>query len=157
MFDKVLAGAVAFPILFAPIAGAAPGEDINSRPFVDAAAAMAVLLTSVSYQTVDSDVQRILDSSTNPFHDDFARRSDEFERVVRNAGSTSTGTVVGTALDSLSGDSADVDVALTVHTVYAAVPPADRDWRLRIHVNRIGDTYKAASVQFVSPAAGAAV
>ena len=40
---------------------------------------MAEYLTTVSHQSVDNDVQRILDGSTGVFYDDFNKKSEGFQ------------------------------------------------------------------------------
>jgi hypothetical protein len=108
MKQALLGGLLAIAVLFAPMAKADPNDDASWQPYIDAGKAMAGYLTTVSYQSVDSDVNRILNASINPFHDDFANRSNDFKQVVRNAQSTSTGTVLGAELESLTGSTAKV-------------------------------------------------
>jgi hypothetical protein len=86
------------------VAGGDPGDDMGSRPYVDAAAAMAVYLTTISYHCVDSDLQRILDASVNPFHDEFAATS--------------------ASRESLTATMSEVLVAVSVHTEYAETAAA---------------------------------
>ena len=51
--------------------------------FVQTARQGAVNLTTISYTEVDADVQRILDSATGAFRDDFDKRSKPFIEVVK--------------------------------------------------------------------------
>jgi serine/threonine kinase PknH len=120
------------------------------QPYVDAAKTTAVDLTTISYQTVDNDVQRILDNSTGAFHDDFSKRSESFKQADRDAKSASSGTVSGAGLESLDGTQARVLVAVTVTTSNASQPSQEpRHWRMRISVDKIGQSYKASNVEFV--------
>jgi Mce-associated membrane protein len=50
-------------------------------------------LTAIDYTHVNADVQRILDSSTGRFRDDFQNRSQPFVDVVEQAQSKSEATV----------------------------------------------------------------
>lgn len=121
------------------------------QPYVDAAKTTAINLTTISYQTVDNDIQRILDNSTGTFHDDFSTRSEPFKKIVRDNQSASSGTVNGAGLESLDGAQARVLVAVSVKTSNAGKPDQEpRAWRIRISVDKIGQSYKASNVGFVS-------
>jgi Mce-associated membrane protein len=110
----------------------------------------AIDLTTISYTEAEADVARILDSATGTFHDDFQQRSQPFIDVVKRAQSTSQGSVTAAGLASLDGDRAQVIVALSVKTANAGVPEQQpRGWRMRLDVERVGDTAKVSDVQFV--------
>jgi Mce-associated membrane protein len=99
----------------------------------------AVNLTTISYTEVDADVQRIVDSATGSFRDDFQQRSGPFIAAVKQAQSKSQ-----------NGDRAQVLVAVSVRTSNAGAPQPDpRAWRMRISVAKVGDTGKVSDVQFV--------
>jgi Mce-associated membrane protein len=110
----------------------------------------ALNLTTIDYQHADSDIQRILDSATGSFYDDFAKRSKPFIEVVKKAQSKSVGTVTEAGLESQSGDEALVMVAVSVVTTNAGEPEAEpRHWRMRISVKKVGDDAKVSNVAFV--------
>lgn len=110
----------------------------------------AVNLTTIDWQQADRDVQRILDSATGTFRDDFASRSRPFVELVKQSHSTTVGTVTEAGLESDGGNSAQVLVAATVKTSNAAQPQQDpRSWRMRIAVEKVGDGVKVSNVQFV--------
>jgi len=111
----------------------------------------AVNLTTISYTEVDKDVQRILDSSTGAFHEDFQHRAQPFIDVVKQARSTSTGTVTAAGLESQDSDQAQVLVAVEVKTATNGAPPPQqpRNWRMRISVLQTAAGAKVADVQFV--------
>jgi Mce-associated membrane protein len=117
--------------------------------FVQMAQQGALDLTSIDYAHVDGDVQRILDSSTGKFHDDFQSRSQPFVAVVKQAQSKSEGTVNGVGLESLSGDSARVLVAVVVKTTSAGNQSDTRAWRMRIDVQEVDGSAKMSNVEFV--------
>ena len=119
--------------------------------FVEVAKQGAVNLTTVSYTEVDKDVQRILESSTGVFHDDFQHRSQPFIDVVKQVRSTSIGTVTEAGLESEDGDQAQVLVAVEVKTATngAAPPQQPRNWRMRITVQKVDAGVKVSNVQFV--------
>jgi Mce-associated membrane protein len=118
--------------------------------FIQAARQGALNLTTIDWQRADADVQRILDSSTGEFYDDFAKRSQPFIELVRQAKSVSVGTVSEAGLESQTADSAQVLVAVSVTTSYAGAPqPNPHGWRMRISVQKVGDQAKVSNVEFV--------
>jgi serine/threonine protein kinase len=120
------------------------------QPYVDDAKQFTVAMTSLSPQSADSDIQRVLDGSTGAFHDDFANRSSDFKQVIRQSNTTTQGTVNSAGLESINGTTAYVLVAATSKVTSATNAPQDpRIWRLRVQVEKIGDTYKVSKVDFV--------
>lgn len=118
--------------------------------FMEAARQGAVNLTTIDYTKIDRDIQRVLDSSTGSFHDDFQKRSQPFIEVVKKVQSKSEGTVTAAALESQEGDRAQVLVALSVKTSTAAAPEQEpRGWRMRINVQKVDDVAKISNAQFV--------
>lgn len=113
----------------------------------------AVNLTTIDYQHAEADVQRILDSSTGEFYNDFKNRSAPFIDVVKKVQSKSEGTVTEAGLESVSGQEGRVLVAVTVNSTNRGAsdgPP--RYWRMRITVTR-----DAADASDAAEATGAKV
>jgi Mce-associated membrane protein len=107
-------------------------------------------LTTIDWQHADGDIQRILDSATGTFYDDFSKRSKPFVDVVKKAQSKSVGTVTEAGLESRSGDEAQVLVAVSVSTTnLGAAEEEPRHWRMRISVKKVGDEAKVSNVAFV--------
>ncbi|BCP14132.1 Mce protein [Mycobacterium paraintracellulare] len=110
----------------------------------------ALNLTTIDYTQVDADVQRILDSATGAFRDDFQKRSQPFAEVVKKAQSKSQGAITEAGLESQQSDQAQVLVAVSVKTSSAGAPEQDtRRWRMRIGVQKVGDAVKVSVVEFV--------
>ena len=110
----------------------------------------AINLTTIDFQHADADVQRILDSATDAFYDDFAKRSQPFIEVVKQAQSKSTGTVTEAGLESMTGTEGQVLVAVTVQTSNRGAPEQQpRLWRMRLTVKKVGDDAKVSKVEFV--------
>ncbi len=108
-------------------------------------------LTTIDFEHADEDVQRVLDSSTGTFYDDFQARAQPFKEVVKQAKSKSVGTVAEAGVESETEDGAEVLVAVTVKTSNAgAAEQEPRAWRMRITVQKVGDEAKVANVRFVS-------
>lgn len=119
--------------------------------FVQIARQGAVSLTTIDFAHADADIQRILDSATGTFYDDFSKRSQPFVDVVKKAQSKSEGTVTEAGLESEQGDTAQVLVAVSVKTSNAgAQEQQPRAWRMRISVQKLGDGAKVSNVEFVA-------
>ncbi|WP_123025426.1 tetratricopeptide repeat protein [Mycolicibacterium stellerae] len=111
----------------------------------------ALNLTTIDFEHADEDVQRVLDSSTGTFYDDFQARAQPFKEVVKQAKSKSVGTIAEAGVESETDDGAEVLVAVTVKTSNAgAAEQEPRAWRMRITVQKVGDEAKVANVRFVS-------
>jgi Mce-associated membrane protein len=110
----------------------------------------ALNLTSIDWEHAEADVQRILDSATGTFYDDFQKRAQPFVEVVKQAQSKSVGTIAEAGVESETGDGAQVLVAVTVKTSNAGAPEQQpRAWRMRLSVQKIGDEAKVSNVEFV--------
>lgn len=110
----------------------------------------ALNLTTIDWQEADADVQRILDSATGTFYDDFQKRAQAFADVVKQAKSKSEGTIAEAGLESSTDNEAQVLVAVNVKTTNAGAPEQQpRAWRMRISVEKIGDEAKVSNVEFV--------
>jgi Mce-associated membrane protein len=111
----------------------------------------ALNLTTIDWQHVEGDMQRILDGATGQFRDEFASRSQPFVEAVKQAKSTSVGTITEAGLESEEGGHARVLVAVAVKTSNAGAPEQDpRAWRMRITVQKDGDQAKVSNVEFVA-------
>ncbi|MDG4666092.1 Mce protein [Mycobacterium sp. 236(2023)] len=110
----------------------------------------ALNLTTINYESAEADVQRILDSATGTFYDDFQQRAEPFVQVVKQAQSKSVGTISEAGLESAGDDEAQVLVAVNVQTTNAGAPePQPRAWRMRISVQDIDGQAKVSNVEFV--------
>lgn len=111
----------------------------------------ALNLTTIDFEHADEDVQRVLDSSTGTFYDDFQARAQPFKEVVKQAKSKSVGTIAEAGVESETPDGAEILVAVTVKTSNAgAAEQEPRAWRMRITVQKVEDEAKVANVRFVS-------
>ncbi|WP_137144107.1 Mce protein [Mycolicibacterium sp. CR10] len=110
----------------------------------------ALNLTTINWENADADIQRILDSATGTFYDDFQQRAEPFLQVVKQAQSKSVGTISEAGLESEGDNQAEVLVAVSVETTNAGAPEqAPRAWRMRISVEKVGDEAKVSNVEFV--------
>ncbi|MGW0162537.1 Mce protein [Mycobacterium sp. NPDC003323] len=111
----------------------------------------AINLTTIDFEQAEADVQRIVDSATGTFYDDFQQRAGPFVDVVKQAQSKSVGMVTEAGLETESDTEASVLVAVTVQTSNAgAAEQQSRLWRMRITVQDVGDDQvKVSNVEFV--------
>ncbi len=119
--------------------------------YVQVARQTAINLTTINYTEVDADIKRVLDSATGAFHDEFESRSQPFVEVVKKVQSKTEGTISEAGLVSYTKDQAQVLLAVAVKTSMAAAP-ADQEprrWRMRLTVDKTGDSAKVSNVEFV--------
>lgn len=110
----------------------------------------AIDLTTIDYEHVEADVQRILDSATGQFYDDFKNRSAPFVEVITKMQSKSVGTVTEASLESANAREGQVLVAVTVKTTLKGTPEEKpRYWRMRVTVDREQDGLRVSKVSFV--------
>jgi len=125
-------------------------EQAQRAMFLQVGRQGAVNLTTIDWHSVNADIQRILDSATGSFYDDFSKRSQPFIDVVKKVQSKSVGTVTEAGLESVSRNEARVLVAVSVKTSNLGdedQPP--RGWRMRIDVQKVDDGAKVSNVLFV--------
>jgi Mce-associated membrane protein len=154
---QALIACVAIVTGLAGLAGWLGYQDYQSRQaqqrhdlFLTVARQAALNLTSISYTEADADVARILDSAVGGFRNDFQQRSQSFVAVVKEAQSTSVGTIIDAGMESERDNQASVLVAVNVKTSLAGTPePQPRAWRMRMTVQPVGGGAKVSNVEFV--------
>ncbi|OBH54259.1 hypothetical protein A5682_23995 [Mycobacterium mantenii] len=118
--------------------------------FIAGARQGVVNLTSMDFNKAKEDVQRVIDSSTGQFRDDFQARAKDFTTVVEQSKVVTEGTVHAAAVQSINGDFALVLVAATSHITNAAgAKDEPRNWRLKVTVKDDGGQYKMSNVEFI--------
>jgi Mce-associated membrane protein len=124
--------------------------DQQEAAYLQTARQGALNLTTIDWQHADTDIARILDLSTGQFRDDFSARAQDFTTVVKQTQSRTEGTIVdaGIEVETLTG--AQVLVAINVKSILGDQPEQhSRGWRMRIFVERDGESAKIANVEFV--------
>jgi Mce-associated membrane protein len=108
-------------------------------------------MISLDYTKAQADVQRVIDSSTGEFKDDFKNRAKDFIAVVEQSKAVTDGTINGAAVESMKGGSAVVLVSATSRVTNS--PPGKdqppRMWRLRVTIADVGGQYKMSKVEYV--------
>jgi len=125
--------------------------DVTRKDFLAAGKQVVLDLTTIDVDHVDQQTQRILDSATGTFYDDFERRAQPFAQVVKELKSKTEGSINEAGVESASETDAQILVAVTVKTSIAGQPPQPiRAFRMRISVQKIGDDVKVSEVKYVS-------
>ena len=107
-------------------------------------------LTTIDWQHADADVHRILDGAPGEFYEDFAKRSQPFIEVLKQAKAKTVGTISEAGLESETTDSGRALVILSVQTSNNdEAEQVPKEWRMRIDVQKIGDQVKVSKVGFV--------
>jgi Mce-associated membrane protein len=128
------------------------GVQERQRAGADVAAARqgVINLTSLDFNKAKEDVQRVLDSATGAYKDDFQRRAEDFESVVKDSKAVTEGSVAATAVESMNNDSAVVLVLANERvTNIAGAKDQPRTFRFRVSVVHDGDQLKLSKVEFV--------
>lgn len=116
---RVLAGALAFLVIAAVALTAAGGvfayrvhaaeqEEARREAAVQAARQEAVNLMSLSYRTLDRDIQRILDGATGRLEKQFSNNSKQLKTVVPQVKAVTSGEVLSAGIAKIDGDTAEV-------------------------------------------------
>jgi serine/threonine protein kinase, bacterial len=129
-----------------------PNRPPQWQPYVDFGKSFAEHLMSLSPQTVDSDLDRIVSESTGQFQKDFSSQREDFKKTALDSAVTTTATTNAAALAAIDKDrqTAEVLVSATSKVTNSAGSNQEpTSWRLQLTVEKLGDTYKASKVEFV--------
>lgn len=122
----------------------------RSDSYLEGAKKGVVNMTSLDYTKAKDDVQRVIDSSTGEFRDDFERRAADFTKVVEQSKVVTEGTVNAAAIESMDEHSALVLISVSSHITNGAGPKTPPPpWRLRVTVTEQDGQYKMSKVEFV--------
>lgn len=123
-------------------------DELRGR-FLSEAKTAVVNLITVNANSVDTDVNRILESATGNFRSDFAERSQEFVSIVKQLNVSSNGTINEAGIEQVDGDSAKVLVSATstVSNGSGAVEEP-RVWRLRVTMVAQGNDIRVEKVDY---------
>jgi Mce-associated membrane protein len=125
-------------------------ERQRAAAYIATARQGVINLTSLDFNKAKEGVQRVLDSATGEFRDDFQRRADDFESVVKDSKAVTEGSVAATAVESMNNDSAVVLVLANERiTNIAGAKDQPRTFRFRVSVVHDGDQLKLSKVEFV--------
>ena len=126
-------------------------EEADRAAALDAARAAAVSLSSISADTADADVQRVLDSGTGDFGDLFRQNLGAYVQMVKDSQVGSTGEVTAAALSEVDSDSAKALVAVRSEVRNSQTPdPQPRLYRMQMDLVKEGDRWLVATLTFAS-------
>ena len=122
----------------------------QSAAYVAAARQGVINLTSLDFNHAQEDVQRVLDSGTGEFRDEFQRVAGDFASVVKDSKAVTQGTVKAAAVESMNKNSAVVLLLGNERITNSAGAKGDpRVFRFRVTVTRDGDQLKISKVEYV--------
>jgi len=151
-------GALAALVLALLIAVAIPATRVlsarsaaaDTAAALDAARQETLNLTTMSFQTADQDIKRLLDGTTGEFRDQFQQRIKPFTDIVRQAKVVTTGKISEAGVESSTVDAVTVLVAATAQVTNTAAPTGTpRDYRLRLTVRQVDGRWLVSNVDFV--------
>jgi Mce-associated membrane protein len=124
-------------------------RDLKSQ-FETGARQDVVNLMSLNFNSAQVDLQRVIDSTTGQFHEDFQKSAKEFLSVMQESKVVTTASVSAVAVETMTRDSAVVLVAAVSQVANTASgQPTPRNWRLSVTVNKVNDQIKMSRVEFV--------
>jgi Mce-associated membrane protein len=122
----------------------------RAAAYIASARQGVINLTSLDFNKAKEGVQRVLDSATGEFRDDFQRRAEDFASVVKDSKAVTEGSVAAAAVESMNNDSAVVLVLCNERvTNIAGAKDQPRTFRFRVSVVHDGDQLKLSKVEFV--------
>ncbi|WP_406689798.1 hypothetical protein REH65_28060 [Saccharopolyspora sp. ID03-671] len=146
----LLIGLAVLGTRFHQTAQAEAEEEESDRQAVAAARQAALGLTNLSARTIDQDARRLAGMATGAFKDQFASQATAFRDIVTGSQVTSRGEVVEAALERSDGRTAVALAAVRATVGNAAAPEGEqRQYRLRITVEKTAQTWLVANLEFV--------
>ncbi|WKG04416.1 serine/threonine-protein kinase [Mycolicibacterium sp. HK-90] len=131
----------------APVASTTP----SWQPYVEAAETFALHTVTVSADTADSDLEKIMDGATDEFRADLSNQAPNIKRKARELGVQTDGTVTGAGIEALFSDEAvvlvTVDTKVTVTANRVGVVSLQR---VRVTIEHVDGGYKASKLEFVN-------
>jgi Mce-associated membrane protein len=125
-------------------------ERAHAAAYAATARQGVINLTSLDFNKAKESVQRVLDTATGEFRDDFQKRAEDFESVVKDSKAVTQGSVAASAVESMTKDSAVVLVLANENvTNIAGAKDQPRTFRFRVSVVHDGDDLKLSKVEFV--------
>lgn len=122
----------------------------RAAAYVSTARQGVINLTTLDFKKSKEDVQRIVDSATGDFKDQFQKTAEDFASVVKDTKAVAEGSIASAAVESMNKDSAVVLVLANEKVTNAAgAKDQPRTFRFRVSVVHEGDQLKLSKVEFV--------
>lgn len=124
-------------------------EQRQAAEYAAAAKQSVVTLMSLDFNSVDEDVQRIIDNSTGDFRKEFEGQAKDFATVAKESKVVTEATATAAAVESMTDNDAVVLVTATsTVTNTSGAEQEPRTWRLTVNLTRDGDQIKMSKVEF---------
>ncbi len=124
-------------------------EQHQAAEYAAAAKQSVVTLMSLDFNSVDDDVQRIIDNSTGDFRKEFEGQAKDFATVAKESKVVTEATATAAAVESMTDNDAVVLVTATsTVTNTSGAEQEPRTWRLTVNLTRDGDQIKMSKVEF---------
>lgn len=124
-------------------------EQRQAAEYAAAAKQSVVTLMSLDFNSVDEDVQRIIDNSTGDFRKEFEGQAKDFATVAKESKVVTEATATAAAVESMPDNDAVVLVTATsTVTNTSGAEQEPRTWRLTVNLTRDGDQIKMSKVEF---------
>jgi Mce-associated membrane protein len=125
-------------------------DGLQAAQFSAAAKQGVVNLMAINYNTAQTDVQRVLDSATGEFKENFEDTSKDLVKALQDVKVVTQVNVKEVAVESMTPGSAVVLVSAVTQRGNADSKDRDpRTWRALVTVTRDGDQLKIAQLDFV--------
>lgn len=125
--------------------------DTARRDALSAARSEVLALTTISSTTSAADIKRLLAGATPSFREKFQQQAKEFSSALKQAGVTSTGRIASAGVESSRDSKAVVLVAATGTVKNNRNKKAEpRNYRLRVSLEKSGDRWLVAGMDFVA-------
>lgn len=147
-----LVGVVSLVVLAvaAPKVAAAGAREDRRDEVLHAARQQAVNFTTLDYQTLDRDLQRVLDGSTGDFRKQFEAGTKDLKDLVTKNRAVSKGDVLEAGIVTSDDDSAQVlVVADSTVTNASSAQPEKRHYRIAMDLVRDHGRWLVSDLQFV--------
>jgi Mce-associated membrane protein len=131
--------------------GAAQAAADDRQAAMRVAGAHAVYLLSVSHQSVDADLKRILDTSTGPARTEYVRTAGALKEATVKGRIVQAGALRATGLVSLKGTTAQVMVVgdTVIRKDGDKNAPQERFYRWNMEVTKIGGVWLVSKAEVV--------
>jgi Mce-associated membrane protein len=129
---------------------AAEADEARRQAVLQAARQQIINLVSISAETADHDIKRLLEGATGQFADELETRSQAFAEVVKQAQVKSNGEISEVGIVRVDDNSARVLVAAKAIVRNTAAPEGEeRNYRFAVNLEHQGDRWLVSTVEFV--------
>lgn len=125
-------------------------EEASRAAALDTARQVATSLTTITPDNAAGQIDDLTKHSTGSFKDQIGGYSAMFQAVLKQGNVASRGTITAAGIEKMEGDAASAIVAVSALITSGQVPQGQpRTYRLLVSLQRSGDQWLAANVDFV--------